>query len=174
MRYTRNRKKEIAEYQGQRRNYRDDWSGRITKVVYMCKMCHSSKEYDLDDLEVDHIIPVSIGGPETLDNLQLLCPKHNKKKGTAIRIKGKLIRIKPRTVEKKGSTTKKKSSTTKRKPSTVKKEVSTVERKTKTVKRKPGTAKTRRSTTRTTSKTAKKVATKTPRKSSRKTTRTKH
>ena len=174
MRYTRKRKKEIAEYQGQRRNYRDDWSGRITKVVYLCKMCHSSKEYDLDDLEVDHIIPVSIGGPETLDNLQLLCPKHNKKKGTAIRIKGKLIRIKPRTVEKKGSTTKKKSSTTKRKPSTVKKEVSTVERKTKTVKRKPGTAKTRRSTTRTTSKTAKKVATKTPRKSSRKTTRTKH
>ena len=120
MRYTRKRKKEIAEYQGQRRNYRDDWSGRITKVVYLCKMCHSSKEYDLDDLEVDHIIPVSIGGPETLDNLQLLCPKHNKKKGTAIRIKGKLIRIKPRTVEKKGSTTKRKSSTTKRKPSTAK------------------------------------------------------
>ena len=120
MRYTRKQKKEIAEYQGQRRNYRDDWSGRITKVVYLCKMCHSSKEYDLDDLEVDHIIPVSIGGPETLDNLQLLCPKHNKKKGTAIRIKGKLIRIKPRTVEKKGSTTKRKSSTTKRKPSTAK------------------------------------------------------
>jgi len=151
MRYTRKRKKEIAEYQGQRRNYRDDWSGRITKVVYLCKMCHSSKEYDLDDLEVDHIIPVSIGGPETLDNLQLLCPKHNKKKGTAIRIKGKLIRIKPRTVEKKGSTTKKKSSTTKRKPSTVKKEASTVEKKTKTVKRKPSTAKTKRSITRTTS-----------------------
>ena len=149
MRYTRKRKKEIAEYQGQRRNYRDDWSGRITKVVYLCKMCHSSKEYDLDDLEVDHIIPVSIGGPETLDNLQLLCPKHNKKKGTAIRVKGKLIRIRPRTVEKKGSTTKKKSSTTKRKPSTVKKEASTIERKTKTVKRKPSTAKTKRSITRT-------------------------
>jgi len=139
MRYTRKRKKEIAEYQGQRRNYRDDWSGRITKVVYLCKMCHSSKEYDLDDLEVDHIIPVSIGGPETLDNLQLLCPKHNKRKGTAIRIKGKLIRIKPRTVEKKGSTTKKKSSTTKRKPSTVKRKTKTVKKESSTTKRKTST-----------------------------------
>lgn len=153
MRYTRKRKKEIAEYQGQRRNYRDDWSGRITKVVYLCKMCHSSKEYDLDDLEVDHIIPVSIGGPETLDNLQLLCPKHNKKKGTAIRIKGKLIRIKP---------------------SIVKKEASTVERKTKTVKRKPSTAKTKRSITRATSKTAKKAATKTSKKPTKRIIRTKH
>jgi 5-methylcytosine-specific restriction endonuclease McrA len=148
MRYTRKRKKEIAEYQGQRRNYRDDWSGRITKVVYLCKMCHSSKEYDLDDLEVDHIIPVSIGGPETLDNLQLLCPKHNKKKGTAIRIKGKLIRIKPRTVEKKGSTTKKKSSTTTRKPSTVEKKVITTKRRTTTAKRKTSTVKRRGSTVR--------------------------
>ena len=174
MRYTRKRKKEIAEYQGQRRNYRDDWSGRITKVVYLCKMCHSSKEYDLDDLEVDHIIAVSIGGPETLDNLQLLCPKHNKKKGTAIRIKGKLIRIKPRTVEKMSSTTKKKSSTTKRKPSIVKKEASTVERKTKTVKRKPSTAKTKRSITRATSKTAKKAATKTSKKPAKRIIRTKH
>jgi 5-methylcytosine-specific restriction endonuclease McrA len=147
MRYTRKQKKEIAEYQGQRRNYRDDWSGRITKVVYLCKMCHSSKEYDLDDLEVDHIIPVSIGGPETLDNLQLLCPKHNKKKGTAIRIKGKLIRIKPRTVKKKGSTSRKKRSTARRKPSTVKKKASTVKRKTKTVKRKTRTVKSKRSTT---------------------------
>lgn len=148
MRYTRRQKKEIAEYQGQRRNYRDDWSDRITKVVYLCKMCHSSKEYDLDDLEVDHIIPVSIGGPETVDNLQLLCPKHNKKKGTAIRIKGKLIRIKPRTVEKKSSTTKKKRSTAKRKPSTVKKKASPVKRKTKTVKRKTSTTKRKGSTAR--------------------------
>jgi len=155
MRYTRKQKKEIGEYQGQRRNYRDDWSDRITKVVYLCKMCHSSKEYDLDDLEVDHIIPVSVGGPETLDNLQLLCPKHNKKKGTAIRVKGKLIRIKPRTVEKKGSTTKKKVSTTKRKPSAVKKKVSTVKRRTTTAKRKTSTTRRKSSTVKSKTKTVK-------------------
>ena len=148
MRYTRKRKKEIGEYQGQRRNYRDNWSDRITKVVYLCKMCHSSKEYDLDDLEVDHIIPVSVGGPETLDNLQLLCPKHNKKKGTAIRVKGKLIRIKPRTVEKKGSTTKKKSSTAKKKSGRVSRKSSTAKRKTTTAKRKTSTAKRKGSTVR--------------------------
>lgn len=148
MRYTRKQKKEIGEYQGQRRNYRDDWSDRITKVVYLCKMCHSSKEYDLDDLEVDHIIPVSVGGPETLDNLQLLCPKHNKKKGTAIRVKGKLIRIKPRTVEKKGSTTKKKSSTAKKKSGRVSRKSSTAKRKTTTAKRKTSTAKRKGSTVR--------------------------
>ena len=144
MRYTRKRKKEIGEYQGQRRNYRDNWSDRITKVVYLCKMCHSSKEYDLDDLEVDHIIPVSVGGPETLDNLQLLCPKHNKKKGTAIRVKGKLIRIKPRTVEKKGSTTKKKSSTAKKKSGRVSRKSSTAKRKTTTAKRKGSTVRRKR------------------------------
>ena len=129
MRYTRKQKKEIAEYQGQRRNYRDDWSGRITKVVYLCKMCHPSKEYDLDDLEVDHIVPASLNPPETLDNLQLLCPKHNKKKGSAIRIKGKLIRIKPRTVKKKASTARRKTKTVKRKTSTAKRKGSTVRRK---------------------------------------------
>lgn len=148
MRYTRKQKLAIAKHQGQRYAYRDLF-GRATKVVYSCKMCHSSKEYDLDDLEVDHIIPVSVGGPETLDNLQLLCPKHNRRKGTAIRVRGKLIRIKPRTVEKKGSTTKKKRTTTKRKATTVKKKASTVKRKTKTVKRKTSTTKRKPRTTRT-------------------------
>jgi len=145
MRYTRRRKKEIGEYQGQRRNYRD-WSDRITKVVYVCPMCR--REFDLDDLEVDHIVPVSVGGPETLDNLRLLCTKDNRKKGKAVSIKGKLVRLKPRTVKKKSSTIKKKRSTTKRKPSTVKKKASTVRRKTKPVKRKTSTAKRKGSTVR--------------------------
>lgn len=144
MRYTRKRKKEIGEYQGQRRNYRDDWSDRITKVVYVCPMCR--REFDLDDLEVDHIIPVSIGGPETLDNLRLLCTKDNRKKGKAVSIKGKLIRIKPRTVKKKGSANRKKRSTTKRKPA-VKKKASTVKRRTAAAKRKSATVKRKRSTT---------------------------
>jgi 5-methylcytosine-specific restriction endonuclease McrA len=147
MRYTRKQKKEIAEYQGQRRNYRDDWSGTLTKVVYVCKMCH--REFtNLDDLEVDHIIPVSVGGPETLDNLQLLCTKDNRKKGNAIRIKGKLVRLKPRIVEKKGSARRKKRSTTKRKPRAVKKKASTVKRETTAAKRKSSTVKRKRSTTR--------------------------
>jgi len=150
MRYTRKQKLAIAKHQGQIYRYRDIW-GNVTKTVYSCKMCHPSKEYDLDDLEVDHIIPTSIGGPETLDNLQLLCPKHNKKKGTAIRIKGKLIRLKPRTAGKKDTSTTKKRSTTRRKPSTGKKKASTAKRRpetvkrgTRTVKRKPSTVRRKR------------------------------
>lgn len=149
MRYTRKQKAQIARHQGQRYVYRDVF-GTVTKVVYVCKMCH--REFtNLDDLEVDHIIPVSVGGPETLDNLQLLCTKDNRKKGNAIRIKGKLIRLSPRTVKKKSSTSKKKSSTTRKKSgrvsrrsSTTKRKTTTVRKKTRTVKRKSSTVKRKR------------------------------
>ena len=40
-----------------------------------CKVCGSTK-----DLTVDHIIPVSKGGTNDLDNLQILCRKHNSTK----------------------------------------------------------------------------------------------
>ena len=150
MRYTRKLKAEIGRHQGQRHTHRDLF-GTVTKVVYVCKMCH--REFtNLDDLEVDHIIPVSVGGPETLDNLQLLCTKDNRKKGNAIRIKGKLLRLRPRTVKKKSSTIKKKSSTTRkksgrasRKSSTTKRKTATVKRKTSTTKRKSSTVKRKRS-----------------------------
>jgi 5-methylcytosine-specific restriction endonuclease McrA len=152
MRYTRKQKAEIARHQGQRYVYRDVF-GTLIKVVYVCKMCH--REFtNLDDLEVDHIIPVSVGGPETLDNLQLLCTKDNRKKGNAIRIKGKLIRLSPRAVQKKSSTSKKKSSITRKKngrisrnSGTIKKKTTTVKRKTSTTKRKSSTVKKKRSMT---------------------------
>ena len=125
MRYTKEQKAQIGRRQRQRRIYYDIF-GDVTNTAYFCKMC--GRVRTLDDLEVDHIIPVSLGGSDTLDNKQLLCSKCNREKGNAIKIKGKLVRIKPRTVERKGSTTKKKRSTTKRKPSTVKKKVSTSKR----------------------------------------------
>jgi 5-methylcytosine-specific restriction endonuclease McrA len=83
----------------------------------------------LDDLEVDHIIPVSLGGSDALDNKQLLCSKCNREKGNAIKIKGKLVRLRPRTVKRKTSTTRRKSSTIKKKSSTTKRKASTVRRK---------------------------------------------
>ncbi|MFW6102430.1 MAG: HNH endonuclease [Chloroflexota bacterium] len=116
MRYSKEQKTQIGRRQRQRRIYYDIF-GNVTKTVYFCKTC--GRVRTLDDLEVDHIIPVSLGGPDTLGNKQLLCSKCNREKGNAIKIKGKLVRIKPRIVEKKGSITKKKS-TTKRKTSTTK------------------------------------------------------
>lgn len=41
-----------------------------------CLWCQSTK-----DLTIDHKIPYSKGGPETLDNLQCLCRSCNSKKG---------------------------------------------------------------------------------------------
>lgn len=35
-----------------------------------------------DDLEIDHIIPISKGGKSTMDNLQTLCRRCNKEKGS--------------------------------------------------------------------------------------------
>jgi 5-methylcytosine-specific restriction endonuclease McrA len=133
MRYTKEQKAQIGRRQRQRRIYYDIFSD-VTNTVYFCKMC--GRVRTLDDLEVDHIIPVSLGGSDTLDNKQLLCSKCNREKGNAIKIKGKLVRIKPRIVEKKGSISKKRSTITKRKTATVKRKTSTTKRKSSTVKKK--------------------------------------
>ena len=126
MRYTKEQKAQIGRRQRQRRNYYDIF-GNVTSTVYFCKMC--GRVRTLDDLEVDHIIPVSLGGSDALDNKQLLCSKCNREKGNAIKIKGKLVRLRPRTVKRKTSTTKRKSSTIKKKSSTTKRKASTVRRK---------------------------------------------
>lgn len=47
---------------------------------YRCKMCGRYT----DDLEIDHIIPISKGGKSTMSNLQTLCHRCNQKKGSDI------------------------------------------------------------------------------------------
>ena len=44
---------------------------------YCCKKCGSR-----DNLEIDHIIPISKGGKSTYDNLQTLCHNCNYNKGS--------------------------------------------------------------------------------------------
>lgn len=51
---------------------------------YRCKMCGRSG--DNNNLEIDHIIPISKGGKSTFDNLQTLCHDCNVKKGDTISI----------------------------------------------------------------------------------------
>lgn len=47
----------------------------LERDAYRCVFCE-----DWYDLEVDHIIPESLGGPTALENLQTLCRPCNRKK----------------------------------------------------------------------------------------------
>lgn len=64
--------------------YRDEWNqlrGRLRPIVfrrdgYRCLECGRT-----DDLSVDHIAPLSLGGSNDLSNLQTLCRPCNSRKG---------------------------------------------------------------------------------------------
>jgi 5-methylcytosine-specific restriction endonuclease McrA len=127
---------------GQVREYEDDWDGTV-EVVYVCRRCRGEFTR-LDDLEVDHIKPVSKGGSDRPSNLQLLCPICNKKKGVKLRGETRARTRKTRRVTKKTSTAREKTRTVKRKPTTVKRKTATVKRKTSTTKRKSSTVRRRR------------------------------
>lgn len=64
-----------------RRDMRANYDVRFAQVGrrdgFRCAACMS-----VDDLELDHIKPVSRGGSNRLDNLQLLCRDCNAQKGT--------------------------------------------------------------------------------------------
>lgn len=48
----------------------------IERDGFECAICGTR-----DDLTIDHIVPLSKGGGDDLDNLRLLCRKHNSQKG---------------------------------------------------------------------------------------------
>lgn len=57
----------------------------LTRDGYKCKHCGASISNEPNLLlEIDHIIPVSKGGLTTEDNLQTLCWKCNRRKGSKI------------------------------------------------------------------------------------------
>ncbi len=44
-----------------------------------CLCC--GEEFSIEDLTLDHVLPLSLGGPGALTNLQLLCHPCNQRKG---------------------------------------------------------------------------------------------
>lgn len=56
---------------------KQEWDDLLQKYNYMCLSCGST-----EDICADHIIPLSKGGLNTIDNIQPLCRVCNSKKGT--------------------------------------------------------------------------------------------
>jgi len=54
----------------------------INRNNQICQVC--KKNVLFDEVEFDHIIPVSKGGPSTVDNIRLLCRNCNRKKSNSL------------------------------------------------------------------------------------------
>lgn len=51
---------------------------------FRCAYCHSQILVVASELEIEHVIPVSLGGPSTEDNLCLACSRCNRAKSDRI------------------------------------------------------------------------------------------
>ncbi len=58
----------------------EEWNAKLAACNYRCARCGSS-----DHIEIDHIVPVSKGGSNGIDNLQPLCRSCNASKGNHIK-----------------------------------------------------------------------------------------
>lgn len=47
---------------------------------YLCEYCHASEQWQYVSFTVDHVVPVSLGGINNLDNLALACFHCNRRK----------------------------------------------------------------------------------------------
>jgi 5-methylcytosine-specific restriction endonuclease McrA len=54
----------------------------IERDGYKCAICGS-----IDDLTIDHLVPLSKGGSDDLPNLRILCRPHNSVKSDTIEAK---------------------------------------------------------------------------------------
>ncbi len=64
------------KHRTQIRGYREILKELLTKYKFSCVLCTSK-----NDLTIDHIKPVSKGGSDEINNLQIMCRSCNSKKG---------------------------------------------------------------------------------------------
>lgn len=79
--YTQKRRKQFNKDRA------DLWDLLVARDGELCAECG-----DTEDLSIDHKSPLSKGGSDDPENLQILCRKHNSKKGTRIPAESELIR----------------------------------------------------------------------------------
>jgi len=63
---------------GYRKDYFKDSTNKSSSGWYKCPKCERS--FRKSGMDVDHIVPQSYGGSNSLDNLQLLCASCNRSK----------------------------------------------------------------------------------------------
>ena len=67
------------------------------RAKYLCEYCHTSEQWQSVPFSIDHILPVSLGGSNDLDNLALACFTCNRQKSNQIEAvdprSGKLVPI---------------------------------------------------------------------------------
>lgn len=74
--YVHNRRAKRAENGG---SYTpEEWRALCAMYDYRCLSCGTI--FDFDDLTVDHVIPIALGGTSNIDNLQPLCLPCNQSK----------------------------------------------------------------------------------------------
>jgi 5-methylcytosine-specific restriction endonuclease McrA len=49
-----------------------------------CKLCGVQLRFEPQAFQIDHIVPISLGGPDTPANVQLACPTCNRRKGASL------------------------------------------------------------------------------------------
>jgi hypothetical protein len=50
------------------------------RAKYLCEYCHASEQWQYVQFTVDHVIPLSLGGTDNLENLALACFHCNRRK----------------------------------------------------------------------------------------------
>lgn len=50
------------------------------RAAYLCEYCHASEQWQYVRFTVDHIVPLSLGGIDDLENLALACFHCNRRK----------------------------------------------------------------------------------------------
>lgn len=50
------------------------------RANYLCEFCHANEQWQYVKFNVDHVMPISLGGSDNLDNLTLACFPCNRRK----------------------------------------------------------------------------------------------
>lgn len=62
-------------------NYRHIFKRLLRRYKFQCPQCGNNT---LEELTIDHIVPVSKGGSDDVENLQILCKSCNSRKGNRL------------------------------------------------------------------------------------------